>query len=88
MSEEKKEVYIGYVGEMRKYDSGVVKFPLSFKLDQLDELKKYATQGGNVNIDLVVKTDGAGFLSVFNPRAVNTYKKAEDTKPTETALPF
>lgn len=66
---EKKDVYIGFVSEPKTYDSGVVKYSVSFKAEQLEELKKYLTASGNVNIDFVIKTDGGAFMSVFNPRA-------------------
>lgn len=68
---DKKDVYIGYVGDKKAYESGVVKYPLSFKIDQIDELKKYQTANGNINIDLVIKKDGGAFMSVFNPRAAS-----------------
>lgn len=71
---DKKDVYIGYVGELKSYESGVKKYPLSFKVEQLDELKKYVTGSGNVNIDFVIKNDGSGFLSVFNPRSADNSK--------------
>lgn len=90
---EEKNVYIGFVGDHKVFDSGVQKWPLSFKLDQLDELKKYATNGGNVNIDLVIKTDGGAFLSTFNPRSPENQKYVKNNA-TETvaaqdeSLPF
>ena len=66
---EKKDIYIGYVGEMKSYDSGVRKYSISFRSEQLDELKQYLTQRGSVNIDFVIKTDDSAFMSVFNPNA-------------------
>jgi hypothetical protein len=95
MSEqEKKDVYIGYVGEKKEYDSGVVKYDISFKEHQLDELKKYLTSSGNVNIDFVIKTDGVAFMSTFNPRAPKnqqyTKNNQNDTVAAQPAgdLPF
>jgi hypothetical protein len=70
---EKKDIYIGYVGELKTYDSGVRKYSISFRSEQLDELKQYLTQRGSVNIDFVIKTDDSAFMSVFNP---NTAKPA------------
>ena len=87
----KKDVYMGYVGEYTKYDSGVVKYPVSLKEEQLDEMKKYLTNSGNVNIDFVIKTDGSAFMSVFNPRAVgdNTQSDAADrVAQADADLPF
>jgi hypothetical protein len=72
MDQQKKDVYIGYVGERKEFDSGVVKYSISFKEAQLDEMKKYLTGAGNVNVDLIIKTDGTAFTSVFNPRANGT----------------
>ncbi len=66
---EKKDIYIGYVGELKTYDSGVRKYSISFRSEQLDELKQYLTQRGSVNIDFVIKTDDSAFMSVFNPNA-------------------
>jgi hypothetical protein len=68
----KKDNYIGYVGDRKEFDSGVVKYSISFKEAQLDEMKKYLTSAGNVNIDFVMKTDGTAFTSVYNPRANGT----------------
>jgi hypothetical protein len=64
---EKKDIYIGYVGEMKSYDSGVRKYSISFREEQLDELKQYLTQRGSVNLDFVIKKDDSAFISVFNP---------------------
>jgi hypothetical protein len=66
---EKKDIYIGYVGELKTYDSGVRKYSISFRSEQLDELKQYLTQRGSVNLDFVIKTDDSAFMSVFNPNA-------------------
>ena len=72
MDQQKKDVYIGYVGERKEFDSGDVKYSISFKEAQLDEMKKYLTGAGNVNVDFIIKTDGTAFTSVFNPRANGT----------------
>jgi hypothetical protein len=69
---EKKDIYIGYVGELKSYDSGVRKYSISFKSEQLDELKQYLTARGSVNLDFVIKTDDSAFISVFNPKAAST----------------
>lgn len=66
---EKKDIYIGYVGELKSYDSGVRKYSISFRSEQLDELKQYLTQRGSVNLDFVIKSDESAFISVFNPNA-------------------
>ena len=73
---EKKDIYIGYVGELKTYDSGTRKYSISFKTEQLDELKKYVTARGSVNLDFVIKTDDSAFVSVFNPHAAAASKPA------------
>jgi hypothetical protein len=69
---EKKDIYIGYVGELKSYDSGVRKYSISFRSEQLDELKQYLTQRGSVNLDFVIKADDSAFISVFNPNAAGS----------------
>jgi len=61
---EKKDIYIGYVGELKTYESGVRKYSISFKSEQLDELKKYLTARGSVNLDFVIKTDDSAFVCI------------------------
>ncbi len=86
---EKKDIYIGYVGDLKTYDSGVRKYSISFKSEQLDELKKYLTARGSVNLDFVIKTDDSAFMSVFNPHAASSSKPAASkVKPGDDDLPF
>jgi hypothetical protein len=73
---EKKDIYIGYVGDLKSYESGVRKYSISFKAEQLDELKQYLTARGSVNLDFVIKTDDSAFISVFNPHAAGSSKPA------------
>lgn len=73
---EKKDIYIGFVGELKSYDSGVRKYSISFKSEQLDELKQYLTARGSVNLDFVIKKDESAFISVFNPHAPVANKPA------------
>ena len=80
MNQQRKDVYIGYVGDRKEYDSGVVKYSISFKEAQLDEMKKYLTGAGNVNVDFVIKTDGTAFTSVFNPVPMEPTLKAKRTR--------
>jgi len=92
-NQSKKDVYIGYVGEKKVYDSGVSKYPISFRNEQLDEMKKFASDAGNVNMDLVMKTDGTAFISVFNPRHPDNAKYAKNNAAKAVAeskedLPF
>ena len=50
-NQQKKDVYIGYVGDKKTYDSGVSKYPISFRVEQLEEMKKFASEAGNVNME-------------------------------------
>jgi hypothetical protein len=86
---EKKDIYIGYVGELKSYDSGVRKYSISFKSEQLDELKQYLTARGSVNLDFVIKKDDSAFISVFNPHAAGA-KPAAAKAPAgaDDDLPF
>lgn len=86
---EKKDIYIGYVGELKSYDSGVRKYSISFKAEQLDELKQYLTARGSVNLDFVIKKDDSAFISVFNPKAAGN-KPAASKAPVgaDDDLPF
>jgi hypothetical protein len=68
---EKKNVYMGYA------EGPKIQQNISFKVDQLDELKKYATQAGNVNLTVVThySRDEKGtksFISVYNPHEGKT----------------
>jgi type 1 fimbria pilin len=84
---EKKDIYIGFVGELKSYDSGVRKYSISFKSEQLDELKKYLTARGSVNLDFVIKKDESAFISVFNPHAPVVDKSTYSTASLND-LPF
>jgi len=86
---EKKDIYIGFVGELKSYDSGVRKYSISFKSEQLDELKQYLTARGSVNLDFVIKKDESAFISVFNPHAPVANKSAyASPKAGNDDLPF
>ena len=86
---EKKDIYIGYVGEMKSYDSGVRKYSISFREEQLDELKQYLTQRGSVNLDFVIKKDDSAFISVFNPSAAKPSASAAKARVgVDDDLPF
>jgi hypothetical protein len=86
---EKKDIYIGYVGELKSYDSGVRKYSISFKSEQLDELKQYLTARGSVNLDFVIKKDDSAFISVFNPHAAGAKPSAAKSPAgADDDLPF
>lgn len=70
MAEKKNynNVYIGFAETPR------IQQNVSFKLDQLDELKKYATNAGNINLTIVTsynreKKEANSFISVYDPHA-------------------
>ena len=44
-------------------------YKVSFKVEQLEELKKYATQKGYVYLDIKKTMAGKPICTVFNPRA-------------------
>tara|TARA_R110002126_G_scaffold19043_3_gene71966 strand:- start:13928 stop:14209 length:282 start_codon:yes stop_codon:yes gene_type:complete len=83
------KVYMGYVGDRKTYDSGVAKYSITFKPEQVQELLKYKTAADRINCDFVIKTDGTAFLSVFDPNDPENQKfmKAKTAEVKED-LPF
>jgi hypothetical protein len=82
---DKKNVYMGYA------EGPKVQQNISFKVDQLDELKKYATQAGNVNLTVVThynrdEKKTSSFISVYNPHEGKT--QGFQSKTTADDLPF
>ena len=82
-------VYIGYAETPR------IQQNVSFKLDQLDELKKYATSSGNINLTVVTtynrdKKEANSFVSVYNPHANAQQPVQQAYQPTTPSgdLPF
>ena len=84
---EKKDIYIGYVGEVKVFESGVRKYPISLKASQLEELKGYLTEKNQVQLDFIIKTDDGAFISVFNPHTAPP-KKASVGAAAADDLPF
>tara|TARA_B100001057_G_C22485307_1_gene808037 strand:- start:39 stop:317 length:279 start_codon:yes stop_codon:yes gene_type:complete len=82
------KVYIGYVGDRKTYDSGIVKYPITYKPEQLDELKKYITGAQRINVDFVIKQDGTAFLSVFDPNDPENQKYMKKKEEVKEDLPF
>tara|TARA_R110001592_G_scaffold259714_1_gene523734 strand:- start:3318 stop:3584 length:267 start_codon:yes stop_codon:yes gene_type:complete len=84
--------YIGYVSDRKVYESGVVKYSITWKPEQVQELLKYKTAADRVNCDFVIKTDGTAFLSVFDPNDPENQKymkaKTEEVKEVKEDLPF
>jgi|SaaInl25SG_5_DNA_1037380.scaffolds.fasta_scaffold13315_2 hypothetical protein len=82
---DKKNIYMGFA------EGPKIQQNISFKVDQLDELKKYATQAGNVNLTVVTHFNRdekvtKSFISVYNPHE----GKTEGFTPRSSAgdLPF
>jgi hypothetical protein len=84
---EKKDIYIGFVSDVKVFESGVRKYGISFKASQLDELKGYLTEKNQVQLDFIIKADDGAFISVFNPHTA-TPKKASVSAATADDLPF
>lgn len=59
----------GYVDQPQYPEGGKVKMRvnLSFKVDQLEELKKLVTPAGNVRMTVVIQHEGNPFLDVYDP---------------------
>ncbi len=82
---DKKNIYIGFAETPR------IQQNVSFKLEQLDELKKYATNAGNINLTVVTiynreDRSAKSFISVYNPHEQQTQSFAP--KSTGGDLPF
>jgi len=82
---DKKNVYMGFAETPR------IQQNISFKIDQLDELKKYATQAGNINLTVVTTYNNKekvakSFISVYNPHEDKTEGFAPRTPAGD--LPF
>lgn len=68
---DKKNIYMGFA------EGPKIQQNISFKVDQLDELKKYATQAGNINLTVVTHFNrdekvSKSFISVYNPHEGKT----------------
>lgn len=84
---EKKDIYIGFVGDVKLYESGTRKYAISFKASQLEELKGYLTEKNQVQLDFVIKPDDGAFISVYNPHTAPP-KKAPVGAAAADDLPF
>lgn len=84
---EKKDIYIGFVGDVKLYESGTRKYAISFKASQLEELKGYLTEKNQVQLDFVIKPDDGAFISVYNPHTAPP-KKAPVSAAAADDLPF
>ena len=84
---EHSNVYVGYTESPR------VNQRISFTLEELDNLKQYATSKGRVYIDVVSVPDREdnrrmkAFCSVYDPNSQSEQKRKVEAKST-TEVPF
>jgi|TARA_B100001094_G_scaffold297254_1_gene320140 hypothetical protein len=66
---EKKKRY-GFVAAPEYPEGGKIKMKckLSFKVDQLEDLKQFATEKGNIIVTAIEWREGYPSLSVYDPR--------------------
>ena len=78
MSQQQDRPKYAFVSEPEYPDGGKVKqrIKLSFKVDQLEAMKEFVTEKGNVNATVVILHDGFPFLDVYNPAEAEKYKKS------------
>jgi hypothetical protein len=78
MSQQQDRPKYAYVSEPEYPDGGKVKqrIKLSFKVDQLEAMKEFVTEKGNVNATIVILHEGFPFLDVYNPAEADKYKKS------------
>jgi hypothetical protein len=89
MSEKKRGNYVGYL-EMPRINGR-----LKFTLEDLEQLKTFATEKGNIYLDLVVFQDketgkgnqGRSFCAVWDPRSADD-QPSRSKKPQTDDLPF
>ena len=78
MSQQKDRPKYAYVSEPVYPDGGKVKqrIGLSFKPEQLEAMKEFVTEKGNVNATVVILHEGFPFLDVYNPAEADKFKKS------------
>jgi hypothetical protein len=78
MSQQQDRPKYAYVSAPEYPDGGKVKqrIKLSFKLDQLEAMKEFVTDKGNVYATVVILREGIPFLDVYNPAEAEEYKKS------------
>ena len=78
MSQQQDRPKYAYVSEPEYPDGGKVKqrIKLYFKVDQLEAMKEFVTEKGNVNATVVILHEGFPFLDVYNPAEAYKYKKS------------
>ena len=86
----------GFVEEPYIPEGGKVarKYKVSFKVEQLEALKQFATPKGNVYVEIVELREGKPFLSVWDPKAApykdskKTYAPRQEQPQPANDLPF
>ena len=87
MADKNNNVYVGYTESPR------VTQKISFTLEELDNLKQYATSKGRVYIEVVSRPDREDnrrmkvFCSVYDPNAPKEQSRSLD-KQVSTEVPF
>jgi len=78
MSQQQDRPKYAFVSEPEYPDGGKVKqrIKLSFKPEQLDAMKQFVTEKGNVNATIVILHEGFPFLDVYNPAEADKFKKS------------
>jgi hypothetical protein len=78
MSQQQDRPKYAFVSEPEYPDGGKVKqrIKLSFKVDQLEAMKQFVTEKGNVNATVVILHEGFPFLDVYNPADADKFKKS------------
>jgi hypothetical protein len=78
MSQQQDRPKYAYVSEPVYPDGGKVKqrIGLSFKPEQLEAMKEFVTEKGNVNATVVILHEGFPFLDVYNPAEADKFKKS------------
>jgi hypothetical protein len=86
----------GFVEEPYIPEGGKVarKYKISFKVEQLEALKQFATAKGNVYVEVVDLREGKPFLSVWDPASApqkgsgKTYAPRQAQPQAANDLPF
>ena len=78
MSQQSDRPKYAFVSEPEYPDGGKVKqrIRLSFKPEQLEAMKEFVTEKGNVNATVVILHEGFPFLDVYNPAEGEKFKKS------------
>ncbi len=78
MSQQSDRPKYAFVSEPEYPEGGKVKqrIKLSFKPEQLEAMKEFVTEKGNVNATVVILHEGFPFLDVYNPAEAAKFKQS------------